>query len=54
MVKKDYSNVKMVRESKFEVLFEIAEEYQSKKVAEIADKTTFLKNQAEFESFLKK
>ena len=51
MFKKDYFNVKMVRESKFEVVFEIAVEYQAEKVAE---KTTILKNQAKFESFVEK
>ena len=52
MLQKDYSDV--LRKSEFEVLFEIAVEYQAEKVAEMAEKPTFLKNQAKFESFLKK
>ena len=51
MFKKDYSDVKMVRESEFEVIFEIAMEYEVEKVAEMTEKSTFLKNQAKFESF---
>ena len=54
MLKKDYFDVKMVRKSEFEVIFEIAVEYQAEKVAEMAEKTTFLKNQAKFESFFEK
>ena len=46
MLKKDYSDVKMARESEFEVVFEIAVEYQ-------AEKTAFLKNQSKFDFFLK-
>ena len=54
MLKKDYSDVKMVRESEFDVVFEIGVEYQAEKVAKMAEKTTFLKNQAKFESFFEK
>ena len=44
----DYSDVKMVRESEFAVDVAIVVKYQAEKVAE---KITFLKNQAKFESF---
>ena len=54
MLQKDYSDVKMLRESEFEVLFEIAVEYQAEKVAEMPEKTTFLKNQVKFEIFFEK
>ena len=40
MFQKDYSDVKMLRESEFEVLFEIAVEYQAEKVAEMAEKSS--------------
>ena len=41
MVKKDYSNIQMVKEPEFEVLFEIAVEYQAEKVAEMAEQLLF-------------
>ena len=51
MFQKGYFDLKMVRECEFEVVVEIAVEYQAEKVAEIAEKRIFLKNQAKFESF---
>ena len=54
MLKKDYSDVKMVRESEFEVVFEIGVECKAEKVDEMAEKTTFLKIQVKFESFFEK
>ena len=54
MFKMDYSDVKMVRKSEFEVDVEIVVKYQAEKVAEMAEKITFLKNQAKFESFFLK
>ena len=43
MFQKGYFDLKMVRESEFEVLVEIAVEYQAEKVAEIAENDFFEK-----------
>ena len=53
MFKKDYCDLKMFREFEFEVVFEIAVEYQAEKVVKMAEKRLFL-NQAKFESSFEK